>query len=128
MFKKALMPIFLILFVVNTCGCVALLAGAAGAGGTAVWLKGKIIQEVDASFDRTIKTVKSALKSLKLEVTKEIKKTDVAQIMSAYNDGKTIWIDVHKVSESKSRVEVRVGVMGDEEAAQRILGKINRYL
>lgn len=128
MFRKITLFIFSILFLVNTCGCVALLAGVAAGAGTSAWLSGKLTQEVDASFEKTIKAAKSALKSLKLDVTKETKKDKVAQIMSKYTDGKTIWIDVHKVSQSTSRVEVRVGAISNEEAARKILERIIRYL
>ncbi|MCX5703526.1 MAG: DUF3568 family protein [Candidatus Omnitrophica bacterium] len=54
---------------------------------------------------------------------------NVAQIMSKYTDGKTIWIDVRRVTESSSEIRVRVGaVKGDKEAADKILKRILRYL
>jgi len=128
MLKKILASVFSIFFVVNMCGCIALLAGAAGAGGTAVWLKGKLVQEVNAPFQKSIDASKSALESLNLDITKETKKDDVAQIISKYTDGKTIWIDIHMLSDSKSRVEVRVGAISDEETARKILNNIVKYL
>lgn len=118
-----------VLLLINTYGCVALLAGAVGGAGTAVWLSEKLSEEVDASFERSIKAAKSALQSLKLEVTKETREKDVAQIMSKYSDGKTVWIDIRPITASRSKVEVRVGaVKGDKEAANKILKRIIRYL
>ena len=35
------------LLVLGLCGCVAVLAGAAGGAGTAAWLSGKLVQQVD---------------------------------------------------------------------------------
>ena len=128
MFKRNTVLILLLCLIPTMCGCVALLAGAVGGGGTAVWLSDKLVQDVDASFDKSINASKSALRSLRLDVTKETKKDNVAQIKSRYTDGKTVWIDVHKVTRSTSRVEVRVGALGDEEAARKILDKILRYL
>jgi hypothetical protein len=61
-------------------------------------------------------------------VKKETTKAEVAQIMSNYTDGRTIWIDIHKISETSSRIEVRVGATGDKEAASKILDRINKYL
>lgn len=112
----------------NLCGCVAILAGTAGGVGTASWLSGKLSQEVKGSFDRSIKATKDALQSLRLNITKETTKAEVAQIMSNYTDGRTIWIDIHKISETSSRIEVRVGATGDKEAASKILDRINKYL
>jgi len=112
----------------NLYGCVALLAGAAGGVGTSAWLSNKLVQEVSSPFEKSINAAGSALKNLKLEITKETRKDDVAQIMSNYFDGKTIWIDVHKVTDTTSRIEVRVGMSGDEVAARKIMDKILRYL
>ena len=128
MFKKTIVLVISVLWLMNMCGCVALLAGAAGGAGTAAWLSGKLSQEVNASFDKTLKAAKSALRSFKLKVTKETIEEKVAQVMSNYTDGRTIWIDIHRVSESTSRVEVRVGATGDKDIARKILDRIIRYL
>jgi hypothetical protein len=127
--KKMWGLIFTGFLLVNLYGCVAVLAGAAGGGGTAVWLSGKLSQEVNASFERAVDATKSALRSLNLKVTKETKEEKVAQIISKYTDGKTIWIDIRPITAANSKVEVRVGaVSGDKEAADKILKRIVRYL
>lgn len=129
MLKKIVSLLFLVVFLINMYGCVALLAGAAGGAGTAVWLSGKLSQEVNSPFEKTITATKSALKSLKLEVTKETIEHNTAQIMSKYGDGKTIWIDIRRISEQSSRIDVRVGtISSDKEAADKILNRIKRYL
>ena len=129
MAKKILVFIFTSLLLINIYGCLALLAGAAGGAGTAAWLSEKLSQEVNVPFEQTIKATKSALKSLRLAVTKETVEQNVAQIMSKYTDGKTIWIDVRRVTESSSEIQLRVGaVKGDKEAADKILKRILRYL
>lgn len=127
---KNLTLLFISVFLlISTYGCVALLAGTAGGAGTAVWLSGKLSQEVKAPLDRSIVAAKSALKSLKLEVTKQTVKKNVAQVMSKYTDGKTIWIDIRRLTSSTSKIDVRVGaVNGDKEAADKILDRIKVYL
>jgi len=129
MLKKIAAAIFAGFMLFNLYGCFLLLAGAAGGTGTAAWLSGKLAQQVNAPFDTTIKASKSALKSLRLEVTKETKEEAVAQIMSKYNDGRTIWIDVHKITDNTSKIEVRVGAVGsNKEAASKIMKRITQYL
>jgi len=128
MFKKLITLIFSFILLANMCGCIAILAGAAAGTGTAAWLSGKLSQEVYVSFEASLNATKSALRSLKLNVTKETVKEDLAQVMSNYSDGKTIWIDIYRVSKNTSRIEVRVGVAGDKEAAHKILDRIRRYL
>ena len=129
--NQAMVLIFLVSFSVNMCGCVPLwVAGGAVAGGagTAGWISGKLVQELDAPFESTVQAAKYTLESLDLVITKEIKKIDVAQIKSKYIDGKTIWIDVFGVSGSTSRIELRVGAIPNKDATYKILDKIRDYL
>lgn len=126
MFKKLTVFVSSVIFLVNICGCVALLAGGvAGGAGAAVWLSGKLIQNVDASLDQAAKAAKDYLQSRNLEIlTKETISTGhaVAQIRSRDASGEKIRIDIHKITEIRSRLEVRVGtVQSNKEAADRIL-------
>ena len=109
-------------------GCAALVVGAAAGGGTTFWLQGKLVQEVDAPLDKSVQAVKSTLESLGLDVIKETMTDVITQITSTYTDGKKIWIDVHKVSDSTSRIEVRVGMISNKDAARTILNRIVTYL
>lgn len=117
-----------LVLVVNLCGCALLLAGAAGGAGTAFWLSGKLSDEVSASYERTIDVTKRALKSLDLEVDKETKSAEVAQIRSKYTDGREVWIDIRPLTETTSKIEIRVGVKGDKMASTKILERIKKYL
>lgn len=117
------------LLFLNIYGCFALFAGAAAGGGTAVWLSNKLTQEVNAPYARTIEASEKALKSLNLEVAKKTQEEEVTQLRSEYTDGKEIWIDIRKVTNNSTKVEIRVGaISSDKEAASKILKKIQLYL
>ena len=128
MIKNIIIFIVIALFSLSISGCVALLAGAAGGAGTAVWLSGKLTQEVNVSSQRSLKACKSALDSLDLLITKETQKEEIIQIISKYRDGKTIWIDIRPITLKTSRIEVRVGAVADEAAAQEIMERILKYI
>lgn len=128
MFKNAIILMAACFFLASCQGCFMLLAGAAGGAGTAAWLSGKLTQEVNVSFEKTIGAAKNGLRSMKLPIEKETVETDAAQIKSVYSDGRTVWVDVHRITESSSRIEVRVGMTGDKGAAEVVLKKIKRYL
>lgn len=117
------------LVLLNIYGCFALFAGAAAGTGTAVWLSGKLTQQFNTPYERTIKAAEAALRSLKLEITKEAKEATVTQLRSKYSDGREIWIDIRKITEYSTKVEVRVGVVSsDKEASEKILKRIQGYL
>jgi len=129
MLKKIAVFVFAGLLLLNIYGCVALLAGAAGGVGTKVWLSGKLSQEFQAPYDRAVTGAKKGLQSLDLDIIKETKEADVAQFKSVYSDGREIWVDVRKLTENSSKVEIRVGgVKADKEAAEKILKAIGRYI
>lgn len=128
MVKRIATAIVAFALLINICGCVVLLAGAAAGAGTAVWLSGKLSQEVNASFEKSIAATRSALTALKLTVDKETTEQDVTQIMTNYSDGRTVWIDIRRVSDKITKIEVRVGATGDKETARKILQKITGYL
>jgi len=129
MFKKVGIFILSGIVLLNLCGCFALLVGAGAGAGTAAWLSGKLTQEFHATYAQTINASEKALKSLELEVTKEAKETNVTQLRSKYSDGKEIWIDIRKVTEESTKVEIRVGAVSpDKVAADKILKRIQRYL
>lgn len=128
MVRRTLMVIALLVTVVSSSGCFYLFAGAAGGAGTAAWLSGKLSETVNTSFDRTLQAAKSALKSFAFEIEKETQKYEVAQLIAKHKDGRQIWVDVHRISDSSSKIEIRVGALGDKTASDEILKRIKLYL
>ena len=129
MLRRATILICTGLLLANVYGCVALVAGAAGGAGAAVWLSGKLSQIVNANFDQTIATTKRALKSFDLPIKKETVESPVATFRSENKDGKEIWVDIKKVTDTTTKVEVRVGgVRPNKEVSTKILKRIEEYL
>jgi hypothetical protein len=129
MFKKIAIFVFSGLLWLNMCGCIALLAGATGGLGTAVWLSGKLSQYFPSSYEQTTDAAKTALQSLRLKITKETREENTTQLRSIYTDGREIWIDIRKITANSTRVDVRVGgIKPEKEAADKILKTIQRYL
>lgn len=112
----------------HICGCVLLVPGVIGGVGTAVWLSGKLTQEANVKLSKAVDAVESGLNSLKLVPVRESVKKNAAVIRGNYYDGQSIWIDVHRLSDKRSRIEVRVGVKGDKEAARKIMDAIIRRI
>jgi hypothetical protein len=127
--RKGLFNFLLVaVLLLNFTGCVALVAGTAGGAGTAFWLGGKVSEEVKASLKKSVDATTSALKSMRLEITKTTVKDEVAQIKAEYTDKRVVWIDIKKVTQDSSQIEIRVGMKGDKEASTKILERIKRYL
>jgi len=128
MFKNLLYSGVVIILALNLCGCALLLAGVAGGAGTALWLSGKLSDEVHASYEGTIAATKKALSSLDMEIDKETKAEEVTQIRSNYADGSEVWIDIRPLMPKSTKIEIRVGIKGNKEASTKILERIKKYL
>ena len=131
--KRIMVFVLLASLSLTSGGCLALMAAGAagGAVGTAAWLSGKLTQEVKASLEESVSASTKALQSLDHDITEQVLKTDAAQVMGVYTkpEGpRTIWIDIHRISDERSRIGVRVGAISDKEAAREILDEIVRHL
>ncbi|MDE1920210.1 MAG: DUF3568 family protein [Candidatus Omnitrophica bacterium] len=126
--KRIVYVLLVGMLTMNLCGCFALFAGVVGGAGTAIWLSGKLSQDFHASYHDTINGVKAALRSLNLPLVKEVNETNVTQLKSTYTDGREIWIDIRRVSEKESSVQVRVGMAPDKQADSVVLKRIQHYL
>ena len=129
MLKKTMLLALSGVLMLNLCGCFALFFGAVGGAGTAVWLSGKLTQEFHASYHATIDATKLALQSLDLPVISEKGDADTTQIKGSYSDGSEMWIDIHRMGDYSTKVEVRVGgVTSNKEYAGVVLRKIQSFL
>jgi len=127
MFKKFAVFVVCAFLLSNMYGCFLLLAGAAGGGGTAIWLSGKLTDEVNASFDRTVNATERAMDALCSGAIKKVARESVVQFRGEDLSGKNINVDVFRTTERKTKVDIRVSV-NEKDTAQKVLDEINRRL
>jgi hypothetical protein len=108
-------------------GCLLLLGAGAGAGG-AVYIMGKIEDEIDASVSKLQRATVRGLGSLNMPVVKEHKDQLSAEVASKTADESTVRIHITSITPSRSKISIRVGLMGDERRSRQILGAISSYL
>lgn len=132
MIKKIAISIVSVILLANICGCAALIVGgAAGGAGTAVWLSGKLTQYVNVPLEQVTGAAKDSLRSSSLRIV--MKETAsgqaVAQIRGRDVGGEKVYVDIHKITDTRSRIEVRVGtIISNKVAADRILKGITERL
>ncbi len=111
-------------------GCAVLLLGAgAGAGvAGATYVMGKLEDEVNAPVSKVQRATVAALKGLELPVDKERGDKLAAELESETADQKKIWISITSLTSSRSKIVIRVGLMGDEIRSRQILQGIHSRL
>ena len=131
MFKKLKHAVLLLALAMAISGCAEAIlvgVGAAGGAGAALWAKGKMVEEINVSLSKAHTASLAALKDLELPVNTDVKEGLKAKIESQFPDGKYVSIDIRAVTESSSKITVRVGTFGDKARSEKILGAIHQHL
>ncbi len=111
-------------------GCaVALFGAGAGAGvAGATYVMGKLEDEVHAPVSKVQRATVGALKSLQLPIDKERGDKLAAELESETADQKKVWISITSLTSSRSKIVIRVGLLGDEARSRQILQAIHTRL
>jgi Protein of unknown function (DUF3568) len=108
-------------------GCVVVAAGAAGAGAVA-YVRGELQSTLTGSFEAVEKAANRSIEQLQLVKINEKKDAFVAIITARTADDKKVEIKATKLAAETTKVEIRVGVFGDEAKSLAILEKIKANL
>ena len=125
---KALLVLSAVLVTMLLSGCAALLVGGAAGAGGAVYVKGKLSEDVNATASQVHDATVSALKELNLPIIEDTHDNLSAKMKSRFADGAEVWIDISSLSTESSQITVRVGVLGDENRSRQILDAVHKHL
>ena len=109
-------------------GCLSLVVGAAGGAAGAVYVMGKLNDEVNYEMSVVHKATVAALAELELKRLEDKVDKLSAHVESEFADGEHVWIDLESLSDSRTSLTVRVGVTGNEVRARKIYDAIKRHL
>ena len=109
-------------------GCVALMVGAAGGVAGAVYVMGKLSDELPQDVPTVHRAVLAGLGDLDLKPSEDRVDQLSAHMESAFADGEHVWIDLDAASESRTKLTIRVGITGNEMRARRIHDAMKRHL
>ena len=128
--SRILLSILLIAQMLGASGCAGLLlaTGAAGGAGGAIYVMGKLKEDVNAPVPKVRRAAVAGLKDLGLPVLKDKGDQLTASLESEFADGKHVWIDIEAGDESSSQIGIRVGLLGDEQRSRRVLKAIRQHL
>jgi hypothetical protein len=108
-------------------GCVAVVAGAAGAG-TVAWVRGELEATLDANYEKAAPAANLAIQQLQFAKISEKKDALTAILIARTAEDKKVEIKVSKIGDQSARVQIRVGFFGDEALSLTIFDKIKSNL
>ena len=107
-------------------GCALLLVGGAGAA-TYAYVNGESRKYYPYPVEQTWPAVRDSVVALGLPVVQEASNALGARLESRNAEGQKVTIKLEPKG-AATKVEIRIGVFGDEDASQRILAEIDTRL
>lgn len=108
-------------------GCVVVAAGAVGAGAVA-YVRGELESSVEADLDTAYAAAQRALEKLEFARIEQRKSGLDAQLVHRTALDKRVEIKLKKITDRLTKIEIRVGIVGDQELSLTLLDKIRAEL
>jgi hypothetical protein len=108
-------------------GCVVVAAGAAGAGAVA-YILGDLETTLEGGLDSVHRASGRAISQLEFVKISDRKDALSANLVARTAQDKKIDIVLTKTADNLTKVQIRVGVFGDEELSRALLDKIKANL
>lgn len=108
-------------------GCVVVAAGAAGAGAVA-YVRGEMVVNLEHDLDAVFTASQRALGKLEFAKINDHKSSVDAQLVTRTALDKRVEIKLTQVTKTLTKVQIRVGLVGDQGLSLTILDKIRAEL
>ncbi len=108
-------------------GCVVVAAGAAGAGAVA-YIRGELDASLGNNYEAVVKAANRTISQLEFAKIGTRKDALSANLTARTAQDKKVEIIVTKSGDALTRVQIRIGVFGDEQMSMTILDKIKANL
>jgi len=111
-----------------TSGCFFLVAGAAGGAGGYAWAQGKLTFTTPDSVTQCHDATISALKSLGVGITSDQTDKLAGRIRARTGTGDPVTIDLEPQGGNITKIDIRVGHIGNKVQSQQIADEIKKRL
>lgn len=108
-------------------GCVVVAAGAVGAGAVA-YVRGELEASLEANLDTAYAAAQRALARLEFAKIEQSRSGVDARLVHRTALDKKVEIKLKKVTDRLTKIEIRVGVVGDQELSLTLLDQIRAEL
>ena len=102
--------------------------GAAGGVAGAVYVMGKLQEELNHPIAAVHEATLQGLRDLDLPISEDKADKLAAHVESKLADGTHVWVDLDSMADSRTKLTIRVGVVGDESRSRNILTAIKTHL
>ena len=126
--KHCLLWVSLVVCVVWLTGCPAVLLGAGAGIGTVAYIKGELVTTLETSVQTIMPAVRATVVALGLEHVADESDVLTGKVVARSAHGEQITILLTRLTDSSTKLSIRVGVFGDRAVSQKILEEIHQRL
>lgn len=112
MIKRNLTASLLMVALIFTAGCAAIVVGAAAGAGVYTWSQGELIRSYEHPFEATEAAVVKSLEYLKITINSKTQSSSVSTIKASQSDGSPVTVKIRTVRYNMTEVAVRCGYVG----------------
>lgn len=109
-------------------GCLLVAAGAVAGAGAVVYVRGELQASLDNGYESVKKAANHAVDQLQFKKISESNDALKDVLVARTADNTKVEITIIKVSEVLTKVNIRVGVFGDQALSMTVLEKIRAGL
>ncbi|WP_404422016.1 DUF3568 family protein [Nibricoccus sp. IMCC34717] len=109
-------------------GCGAMAVGAGAGAGVVAYIRGELAGDVDAGLDRTLRAANRAVEQLKFAKVSEKSDALTGTIIARTADDTKVEIRVERVTDSTTKVRIRVGLIGDQAISMQVWERVKGAL
>lgn len=124
---RVIAALLLVTPIVWTSGCLAVAAGAAGAG-TVAYIRGQLEASVSHNIDAVDRAANRAAEQLRFAKINESADALTRVITLRTAEDKKIEVKISRSTDTLTQIRIRVGVFGDEALSRLLLEKIQANL
>ncbi len=128
MLSTSIRFIALSMIVCTAGGCITLAVGAMAGASGAVFVKGQLKETLDGDVFEVQTAARQTLEEIGVTVFEDNWDEGVGSLRASYADGKDVWIDITSITPQRSRIMIRVGILGDQIRSDDILSGTKRHL
>jgi hypothetical protein len=128
MFKSKIVGLCLIcLFAFSASGCAPLVIGAAAGGGAYTYVSGWVNRSYNVDLEQAFEASVAGVSRLGVTIENQEQYLSNGSIKGTDGDS-TVWVKLKSEAPLVTVISVRVGILGDEVASQRIHQAIQRKM
>ncbi|WP_319408160.1 DUF3568 family protein [uncultured Desulfosarcina sp.] len=109
---RTITAITLLLALLFTAGCAAIVVGAGAGAGVYTWVKGELIRSYANDFTHTEKATLQSLDYLKITIDEKTQTGSETTIKARQSDGSPVTVSIRTVRYDMTEVSVRCGYVG----------------